>query len=539
MRQPPGGGPIDKTPPQVIGTVPASDSLFVPPDLARIEILFSERMNQATLRNNLFISPPIDYDPEWEDWDAVRLLLSDSLLPERTYVISVAAGVEDLHKNKMAESVQFAFSTGKQMDRNRIQGRLFSKDDRHSFKIFAYLLSDSSSFNPFKNKPDYISMTGKDGAFELNFMKNGRFRILAVHDMNGNLLLDAASEAFAIAPYDVNLIANMSRIQGVNFRPATMDTIAPFAQMVRPVNNSYLQVRFSEPVLSPEISICDSITGDTLPVLNTVPNAEFKNILDVFTVRQDSGHTYRLDIPFVSDSAGNVFDSAFTFAFNASAADDTTGFRLEAFLPKDSTKNRSPGTRVCLRFSRPVDSLSLVQGFHLLQADSSEVNGTWRYRTAAEACFRPENHLHPDSSYRALLDMRRVRDLWGKTLADSMASHYFTIVSSRELGAVSGWVSGSDSLGLPVYVQCRALGKKGKWRTVKVGKKGSFRFGNLPEGKYKFRVFIDADSNKTYSFGKLQPFRFAEPFRMFPDTIKVRKRWESSDVRIPLPRTGQ
>ncbi len=526
---------MDKTPPKVIQTFPQSDSLNIPRTLDHIEIVFSERMNQATLAKNLFISPPLSYETDWEGWDAATLLLADTLQPERTYVISVATGMEDLHKNKMAESFQFAFSTGSKMDRNKIQGRVFFENIQHPFRIFAYELSDSLNFDPTKNKPDYISMAGIDGFFELNYMKNGQFRILAVDDRNGNLLLDANTESFGLTSRDVYLEGNNSSVLGLNFRITSMDTVAPAVQMVRPINDSYLQLRFSEPVLKPVVTIHDSATGDILPVLKTEPNTEFKNILDIFTVRQDSGRTFRLDVPAVTDSAGNVSGSGYTFFFNGSLLVDTTIFRLKSFLPKDSTENSSPGVNVCLNFSRPVDSLSLMQAFHLWRTDSSEVKGKWNYRSAGEVCFVPLSPLQPDSSYRAWLDMKQVSDLWGKALADSQVSHYFSIVSSRELGSISGRVPGADSLSRPVYVQCHPLSKKGGWRTVEADKTGTFQFENLPEGKYKLRVFVDSDSNKTYSFGRLRPFRFAEPFRVLADTVRVRKRWESSDVYIPLP----
>lgn len=539
MRQPPGGGPQDKTPPSVIRTFPLPDSLNIAPDLDHIEIVFSERMNQESLTNNLFISPPLEYESNWEDWDDVVLLFDDSLQADRTYVISVASGMEDLHKNKMAESFQFAFSTGSQMDRNKIQGRIFTDETSRTFNLFAYELSDSLGFNPFNRKPDYISMTGNDGTFELNFMKNGQFRILAVDDMNGNLRLDAATEAFGIASRDVRLAGNSSDIRHLDFRITSMDTTAPVVQMVRPVNHSYLQLRFSEPVLLPEsISIRDSLSNDTLPVLQQLANAEFKNIVDIFTAVQDSNRTYRVEIPAVQDSVGNRTDSSNALFFKGLATTDTTTFRLKTFLPKDSSKNLSPGTAVCLQFSKPVARASIVQAFHILRKDSSEVNGSWHFRSAYEICFKPLSLLQPDSSYRAGLDMGRVRDIWGKPLADSLVSHYFTIVSSRELGSVSGRVLGSDSLELPVYVQCRPIGKR-SWRTVQAKKNGAFQFVNLPEGKYEFRVFVDTDRNGSYSYGRLLPFRFAEPFRMQSDTIKVRKRWESSDVGLTLPEKGQ
>ena len=49
MQKAPGGGPIDRTPPEVVFTLPAKDSLFIAPDLKQIEIRFSERMTRSSL----------------------------------------------------------------------------------------------------------------------------------------------------------------------------------------------------------------------------------------------------------------------------------------------------------------------------------------------------------------------------------------------------------------------------------------------------------------------------------------------------------
>jgi len=540
MRQPPGGGPIDKIPPRVVQTDPQPDSLRIPKDLQRIRIYFSERMNQASLSKNLFVSPPLQYTIEWPDWNEAELLLNDSLLANRTYVISVASGVEDLHRNKMAESYQFAFSTGNDMDRHMISGRVYSDKTGYPYSVFAYVLPDSTVFNPFADEPDYITMSGGDGRYKLNYLKGGKFRILAVDDMNANFLLDGSMESFGISFRDARLDSEITAVAGIDFRISRLDTTPPEVQNVRPQNSTTVQLRFSEtviPTIFSGISGKDSLSGDSLKLLRIAYNKEFKSVLDIFTVPQDSGHTYALHIPALADSNGNRFDSTETLYFHALGKIDTTRFQLDAFVPKDSAIQQLPDTKICFRFSKAVDPQALENSFSLFTNSAVSIPGRWSFPSAYAACFIPLQTLKPDSSYRAVLQLSEVRSVWGKVLADSVASHYFTLISSRELGAISGRVAKMDSLNAPVYLQCVPLRKGVAGTTVRVRGDGRFIVPNLAEGKYTLQGFRDTDRNGRYSFGSLRPFRFAEPFHFAEDTIKVRKRWETENSRLVLPET--
>lgn len=86
----------------------------------------------------------------------------------------------------MAQSFSLAFSTGDSIDQGQITGKVYGLKQNETFNIFAYLLSDTSDFNPFETKPDYISQTGEEGSFALKFIKAGCYRLLAVEDRNHN-----------------------------------------------------------------------------------------------------------------------------------------------------------------------------------------------------------------------------------------------------------------------------------------------------------------------------------------------------------------
>ena len=47
--------------------------------------------------------------------------------------------------------------------------------------------------------------------------------------------------------------------------------------------------------------------------------------------------------------------------------------------------------------------------------------------------------------------------------------------------------------------------------------------------------FVDFDRNKQYSYGKLYPFCYSEPYYIKNDTLRIRKRWELSGLEFIVP----
>ncbi len=538
-RRAPGGGPVDRIPPTVLHTNPAKDSLHIPLETSEIEILFSERMEQSSLKSSLYISPPLEYEIDWKNWEKVLLHLKENLLPDQTYVISIAPGVQDLHKNSMAQSYQFAFSTGNKLDQNSISGKMFGLKKDQAVNLFAYILSDTSAFRPSQKKPLYVSKSGTDGSYQLSYLKNGQYRILAVEDMNHNLLADADFELVGIPFRDVRLDSLHTQSGGVDFfRLTRSDTTAPTVLGVRPLFDKTLQLRLSEPVLIDtlfSLSVTDSVSGDTLSVLDMRLDDEFNNILTLFTGQSDSAAVYKMSLPFLQDSSLNRNDSIPDLYFHSSLKQDTVQFRLVDFIPKDSTKNVPLQTKIQLQFSQAADRQALSSAFHLYTEGGRRVAGSWELPTVKTAVFTPWEHLQPDSAYRAEIDLNRLSNVWGKMLADSVISHYFTIVPFRELGEVSGRVQFQRDSEKPVRLELRSL-KKGQtpFRTT-AKSSGGFRIENIPEGKYILNGYLDENENGRYSPGKLFPFHLSEPFSVSSDTIKVRKRWETENVEFFLP----
>ena len=141
----PGGGPVDKIPPGIIFTFPAIDSLEVK-NLEEIQIHFSERMDENSVKKVLFISPILDYEIDWSGGDQLTLEISpDSLQQNQTYVITIGSGAQDSRRNKMTTSFQFAFSTGDYLDQGKISGKIFDLKKNDAMNIYAYEYSEIQS----------------------------------------------------------------------------------------------------------------------------------------------------------------------------------------------------------------------------------------------------------------------------------------------------------------------------------------------------------------------------------------------------------
>lgn len=66
IQGPPSGGPVDRTPPEIVQTSLLPGTINVPMDLNEVQITFSERIKEGSERNNLFISPPLTLENSWK-----------------------------------------------------------------------------------------------------------------------------------------------------------------------------------------------------------------------------------------------------------------------------------------------------------------------------------------------------------------------------------------------------------------------------------------------------------------------------------------
>ncbi len=539
----PGGGPVDKQPPTIVKTIPKTDSIGVPFNLKEIYIEFSERMNEGSVSNSIFISPPLGFEYKWSRSRKLKLIINDSLNTNQTYVLSIGTEASDEHNNNLDVSFQFAFSTGQKIDRGSISGQVYGVGKDEIYHIFAFIVRDTTTQDFINHKPRYISQSGKNGQYSLNYLKPETYRLIAVQDVNNNLKINLDFEKLGFPIKDVTLTEDKLNYRGLNFSITKVDTILPFLTGIRPISDRYIQLRVSESILLNDknnLYIIDSLSLDTIKILGQSVNYESENIIDIFTEKMDSAGHYQLFSSFIEDSSGNFNDKLLKINFNPNTKTDTTALEVIEFTPADSAESIHPELPVYLEFSQPINWSTVADNFYISTGINDTIYGFWNIKSVYDAEFYPSIPFLTDSSYTVILDCGKISDLWGKLFEDSLIHHYFTIMSSRELGEISGTVFSDSMIFKPVYLSVTNITRtqRNAVYKIKLDAPGEFRIDHLPEGKYRLKAFWDLDENGQYSAGEVFPFLFAEPFVVSNDTIKVRKRWETRDINIKLPNPG-
>ena len=437
----PGGGPVDKTPPEVIFTFPASDSLGVD-FLDEIQLVFSERMDENSVIKSLFISPALEYEIDWSGGDELTLQVSpDSLQKNQTYVITIGSEAQDSRRNKMTSSFQFAFSTGAQLDRGSVSGRIYDLKKNAVMYIYAYELSDQAKVDPRYQYAKFLTQSGEKGKYRLNYLPLKNYRIFVIEDQNKNLLLDASYERIGIPTRDVKLDSTNTEDSDLNFKLTQIDTTAPFISSARSISNNTVLVRASEELLSfvkENIIITDTLQRDSLKVLAITGSTQSKSQYLLYTDQQDSNAYYEMKVVDIADTSLNKMIDPSIVYFSGSSSIDTTSFVVTTILPPDSTKNFSIFTNISLGFSLPVDTKSLNKGFIFLKDPKDTLSGVWDLQELKAGNYIANNVLDPGKDYRFILNTKLVKSVWGDTLQDTIFNHIFSTISEEEFGSLTG-----------------------------------------------------------------------------------------------------
>jgi len=192
----PSGGPIDKTSPKILHYLPDSAQLNFTSKSIKID--FDEFIQLHDLNNQLIISPPLKYTPDISVKNkslVIELNRKEILKPNTTYCINFGNALQDFNENNAKENFNYIFSTGSVIDSLTVKGNVRNAFDLKTEKgIVVMLYNDLNDSCVYKQQPDYFAKTVADGSFQLNNIKNGTYKIVAIKDDNSNYKYDGESE---------------------------------------------------------------------------------------------------------------------------------------------------------------------------------------------------------------------------------------------------------------------------------------------------------------------------------------------------------
>lgn len=591
---PPSGGPRDETPPSIVETRPARDTVNVSTDTRSVYIGFSEYVERSTLTRALSITPQFDGRLRF-DWSGrgVSIELPSALRDSTTYIFSFNTDLSDAHGVSLENSVTVAFATGPRIDQGQIRGRVVAPRQARpqaQVDVFAYEGAGDGPPTPLPERPAYRTQTGEEGTFSFDYLREQRYYVLAVRDNNRNRRPDPG-EPFAVPPRPGLPADSDSTEVPVPWLLTRADTTGPQFQQVTPLSRRRLRLSFDEPVRpgpggTAAWSLRDSVAGSPVAVRAAYRPPDRADALILRTAPMDSTrHTLPLAPDLVVDTLGQGVRPD-TARFRAAARPDTARTRFQAYLPEglsaDSADNHPllPGVQPGARFSQVPDS-SVLRAV-LSARDTAGAARSYRlvpdedraHRLRLQPPLRPGEIVEvavdlgpiagPDTTYR-----RRFRRVTGEILgglegrAQLTDATYETPLATapRRRPTAAGSLATSDSVESgtappdstarpapdasapdgPVVVEMIAtestIPVASRRQTVPPG--STFVFENLPEGSFRFRAFHDRNENGRWDGGLIRPAVPAEPITWSESATDSRPRWTNvlpAPLRIPTLR---
>jgi hypothetical protein len=531
---PPEGGEVDKIPPEIIEVYPEDGSINFNDDY--FEIGFSEYVDRRSVKDAIFISPAIEGELEL-DWSGkyVRIEFPDTLKQNKTYVVTIGTDVADFNNgNKMAEAFNFTFSTGPEIDRRVVSGKIYD-DEPQGIMLFGYQLK-AEEFNLLENKPDYISQAGADGKYKLAGLAAGLYRIFAVKDEYRDLLFQPEQDAIGIPYRDVKLDDADTLFAGLDFFMTKVDTMQPRLLSASMTDRNHVLVNFSEELEKGSLSTLNfylldstenkkvqikySFKGNTKPTeIVLVPNEiiNTKSIVYLFadTLMDKSDNAYILD--FVEVTLSDRIDTLRCELYNSTPQE---GSKEVDFL----------NPKISFEFNDAFDVLGAKDGIVLSDTLGKKVPFEIEFPDDASFIITPSKRLDMSKDYIIKIDLSRLKDFAGNSI-DSIYEYTFKTIAGLDFTGVSGKVIGADSTKTLKLDLKNVEREKLQYETLP-NKIGQFNFERIIPGKYLLFGYYDSDSSKTYSFGSVMPFKQSEEFSFYPDTLNLRARWTETDVKF-------
>lgn len=541
----PPGGPIDRTPPEVLTVSPKSGSVNVPLD-TRLIFKFSEGIDRTTVDNALFVSPEPEELPKIKVRnDEVEIIPREPLKPNRTYIITLGTDLKDAHSVNLAQSVTVAFSTGATIDTGSVGGVVY-RDGKTTPGISVALFgSDPGAATiPIDSLvPDYQTQSGEGGAYKLDYLLPDSFYLVAYEDKNKNRRVDYGSEMIGLpfvmarttvaepAQKGVDMRMHTSDTSHVGFRTVSMNSDGLIKiRLTQPLDRAQTETLFATLAVRPNADTLISVDIDQYIPLTDYPASDFL----VLTGPLIADSTYGLSLdraslyPTIEDTLRII-----NYDFKAKSDEDKTSPTLLEFAPPAEAANVSPDSQFVLRFSEPIAITTPDPWVWLTTAANDTLPISMTARDKFDYSGRPSGGLDFGQNYGWFILGSLVQDRAGNLLSDSVVSYTFSTIGQDTLGSMGGEIKlghAADSL-YPIVMT---------FNPAREGVKASMRLApgidsflvKLLPGNYTISAFIDRNDNGVYDYGTLRPYRLSEPFTAQPDTIRVRTRFESAGVIV-------
>ena len=524
----PSGGPKDTTPPELIGSEPPQGTTGW--NGGKIRLFFSEYMSETGLEKAFSISPKLkgQWAVELQD-DVIVIEIPEELESNRTYILTMSRDLKDEHGVSLEKGGQIAFSTGDIIDSGEISGKLYDEEkvSVHLWKWEEDVHRDSVYFY----QPEYTADADDDGSFSLQYLSSGRYCILGVGRESVGRPAGPAVFRLGLPISEALFLNDQDIIANVTMRMKTHESPLKLTRSDI-VDQRWGRLFFNRSVKElPLENLVYIIQEDTLLIIPEIfSDPENDNNLIFFVDSLNRNVKTIVKSTLIKNENKIVLDSVKIKAKVPSKTDTTF---LEIKKPGKTlilSPDKDGGPPVKFILSRPVKKYRPLFTYTLTKNDTDMVAMNIVWETPMKINFLPKNGWEENSIYA--LTLESLDTLRYVSLKDSIYSIKIITKDRLGYGRLTGMIINKQTQQLVVEA-VSIENFVDRYPTV-VNSDSTFELNTLPSGKYTLLFFEDADNSQDYSYGEVFPFKPAEWFYVYPDTIDIRANWDYELKEINL-----
>lgn len=557
----PGGGPVDMAPPIFVRSSPKPNACDV--DRTRIDLYFDEIVTLEDPSNKVIVSPAqVEMPKISTNGKRVSVELIDSLQPNTTYTIDFSNAIRDNNEGNPLDNFAFAFSTGPAIDSLRVSGFVLDSRTLEPMQGVVVGLHSNLADSAFRKiKMERVSLTNDRGQFTIRNIKQGRYRLYALRDVDRNYMYSPGEDMAFLDSIVVPSVGSREVADTLYDLNNEIDTIR---HSVKPdyLPNDILLNMFNENIKSQylanntridstRIQLLFAAPSDTLPTLTLLDPPFAHN--DWYTLERSAGNdtlTYWIrPRELVSDDTLNVAVRYLRTDTTSRLTWGTDTMRFTFQRPKPVKKKKRdkddadtlPEMRfmdfrslsgstvevyapLYLQAATPVERLDTAAVHLEMQQDTlwipaGDFSITMRDSTIDRRTFTVKTRWEPGARYRLAIDSTGVTDIYGLFTKPFVAE--FSVRKMEDYGNLIFSIPAvRDSAFVELLDGSEKVVLKAPVRNSRA------ELINLLPGQYYARLVIDKNGNGEYDTGnydlRIQP----EDTYYYPGSINLKKNWD-------------
>ncbi len=486
----PSGGEPDRTGPKLVSTSPESGTIRFNGN--EIHFNFEDWVDRASFQRALSIEPglDVDYDIKWKRKTAIIRL--NKFLPDSTTIIfTLDKELRDIRSNRITIPIQIALTTGDEIDQRSVSFRIipaFPNVSKTEPVVFLYREPFDLTEPAF-----YSSSADTSGIVRFNYLADGDYRAILVHDVNRNRIWDRDREFAQPMNLEKFTISEIDTSEHIPFYYAKRDTTRPYIQNIGLFSQSRLRLQFSKAIpylTNNEIMIIDSL-GTNISAYHLY-NDPRELTVAYFQIQGqiEESKFYQIDGSGLTDSNGNGLRNRATW-FEGSSDADTTFQRYIAPFGADGLIGQDT---LYLRYSTQLQESSILDSLKVY-VNREEARGSFNvYQEKNRLHLVPKDSWNSSNSYQI-----RAWDPSSELFKDVRLQ----VTTQTDTGDLSVSISDSSliqkNLTLTLYQTSGSL-----YRQVQF--KDSVSLRNLRAGTYHLLLFEGVSDESIIDFGEIDPF---------------------------------